>query len=388
MRLWKGRAIPQRQLKVQTESSVVGELAWEANTKYVNDAYRSGVLLSLLTLGRLWARSRSNPDAVTQDARLSVPAATLAFSTFKNERTTIEEHIRLGGVACTHIQIDLKNATGIDFAAALRAGLTRAPQFLYHLVSACGFAAVRRLAYPFLGYCMYRYLLGKFAGVEPRGTVVTTNTVHPMSLAAHYAAKAAGWQTVFIEHAMTPMYIAKDRGYSKIMVRSPHTKRMFEDKGLDPASIETLSYWGECVSSATFDASSLERVGFAVNSLDPLEDVEYVARILQQRGVRCEIRVHDADKRLPAFKRFGALYDIAISSAAGSDIADFVRRQQVVIVGNSSVLLDCLRDKVAGIYFWSGPGELYDYYGLVQYARVPSAKDRDELLRLLTQSPD
>ena len=70
-----------------------------------------------------------------------------------------------------------------------------------------------------------------------------------------------------------------------------------------------------------------------------------------------------------------------------NDIADFVRRQQVVIVGNSSVLLDCLRDNVASIYFWPGPEELYDYYGLVQYARVPSAKDRDELLRLLMNQP-
>ena len=372
---------------MQTESSIIGELAWEANTKYINDAYRSGVLLSLLTVARIWARSRANPIAPTQDARLSVPAATLAFSTFKNERTTIEEHVRLGGPACTHIQIDLKNATGIDFAAALRAGILRAPRFLYYLVSERGFAAVRRMAYPFLGYCVYQYLLGKFASVEQRGTVVTTNTVHPLSLAAHYAAKAAGWQTVFIEHAMTPRYIAKDRGYSKILVRSPHTKHMFVDKGLDPANIEILSYWGECTVTAPIDASALKRVGFAVNSLDSLADVEYIAQILQQRGVSCEIRVHDADKRLPAFKRFGAQRGIVISSAGGSDIADFVRRQQVVIVGNSSVLLDCLRNHVAGIYFWPGPNALYDYYGLVQYARVPSAKNRDQLLRLLTQPP-
>jgi hypothetical protein len=159
---------------------------------------------------------------------------------------------------------------------------------------------------------------------------------------------------------------------------------MFEDKGVDPASIEVLSYWGEYRSPAPIDPSTLERVGFAVNSLDPLKDVEYVAQKLRQRGLRCEMRVHDADKRLPAFRRFGAQFDIEISSAAGSDIADFVRRQQVVVVGNSSVLLDCLRANVSCIYFWPGPADMYDYYGLVQYARMPSARDRDELLGLLT----
>jgi hypothetical protein len=369
---------------MQTESSLVGELAWEANTKYINEAYRSSVVVSLLTLARIWAKSRSNPGAPAQDARLSAPGATLAFSTFKNERTTIEEHVRLSGAACTHIQFDLKNAAGINFAAVLGAGIIRAPRFLYYLVSERGLRAVRRMAYPFLGYCLYRYLLIKFASVEPRGTVMTTNTVHPLSLAAHYAAKAAGWQTVLIEHAMTPRYIAKDRGYSKIFVRSLHTKRMFEDKGVDPASIEVLSYWGEYRSPAPIDPSTLERVGFAVNSLDPLKDVEYVAQKLRQRGLRCEMRVHDADKRLPAFRRFGAQFDIEISSAAGSDIADFVRRQQVVVVGNSSVLLDCLRANVSCIYFWPGPADMYDYYGLVQYARMPSARDRDELLGLLT----
>jgi hypothetical protein len=368
------------------DADVIKELAFEANTKYIDESYRTGIMTSLVILSRICIKSLVNGKSESCDERWALPGTTLAFSTFKNERSAIEEHIQRCDVTWSHVQLDASRAIGLDFRAVLRAGLLRSPRFFYHLVSQYGFRALRRAAYPFLGYSMYRHLRKKFQTIVPRGTVVTSNTSHPISLAIHYAARAAGWQTIFLEHAMTPKLIAKDRGYSKVLLRSSHTKEMFVDHGIDRDTIEILNYWGPQLSPAPVDAAAIRCVGFAVNSLDNFEDTECLVGIFSKRGIQCEIRVHDADKRLARFRALGMKIGASISSAAGSDILEFIRRQDVVIVGNSGVLLDCLRAKVPAVYFWTGPSEIYDYYGLVTYMRLPSARSREELLRLLTPS--
>jgi hypothetical protein len=366
------------------DANLIRELGAEANTKYMNDVYRAGYVASIFILLRIWVKSLLNHRQDPCDEQWRRPGATLAFSVFKNERNAIEEHTRQCDTNWSHVRLDVGSATGLKFYAALGAGMRRAPGFFYRLVRVYGFGSLRRMAYPFLGYCIYRYLREKFENIEQKGTVVTTNMTHPVSLAIHYAAKAAGWQTTYLEHAMTPKLIAKDHGYSKIYLRSSHTKEMFVDKGINRDTIEILPYWVPQARPAAFDATAIRHVGFAVNSYDSFEETERLVAILSERGIRSEIRVHDADKRISAFRSLGIKLGATISSAAVSDILEFIRRQDVVIVGNSSVLLDCLRANVPAIYFWTGPSEIYDYYGLAAYMRIPSARHRNELLQLLT----
>jgi hypothetical protein len=366
------------------DAAVIRELAFEANTKYVSEAYRTSFAASLLILLRVLAKSIFNRRSALKADQWLIPAPILAFSMFPNERTAIDEHIRNRGVTWSHVKLDIRQATGLDFFDILTASMLRSPRFFYCLVRQYGVGALRRMAYPYLGYSMYCYLRGKFANLDRKGTVVTTNTIHPLSLAIHYAAKAAGWQTIYLEHAMTPKFIAKDRGYSKILLRSSHTREMYADAGIDRDTMEILEYWNLPAAPIAINASTIKSVGFAVNGLDDFKDTEYLVTVLLERRIRCEIRVHDADKRLEMFCAFGTRAGASISSAAGSDITEFIRRQDVVIVGNSSVLLDCLRAGVPAIYFWSGPSDIYDYYGLVTYMRFPSARTREELLRILT----
>jgi hypothetical protein len=364
------------------EDAVIRELGFEANTKYINDAYRNSLAASFFVLARVWVKALFRRHSGSTEEQWMLPGCTLAFSMFKNERSAIEEYIQQGA-SISHVRLNFQDAKGLNFSAVLCGGIVHFPWFLYRLVREYGFGALRRMAYPFLGYAVYRHLRVRFRNVRPAGIVITTNMVHPVSLAIHYAAAAEGWATVFLEHAMTPKLIAKDRGYSKILVRSSHTKEMLVDLGMRRETIDVLGYWSLPSRPAQISPAAVKRLGYCVNSLDDLSDIEYLVPLLVGRGIHCEIRVHDADKRYAALCALGARFGASISSAAESEISGYIRRQDLVVVGNSGVLLDCLREDAPAIYFWTGAAELYDYYGLVAYMGFPSARSRQELLRLL-----
>ncbi len=331
------------------DAAVIKELGYEANTKYISVSYRSGFTVSLLVLLRLFVRSFFNSRSQSYDAYWAQPGETLAFSSFKNEHNAIEEYIRNCDVRLRHIQLDLTRGTGLNVYAIIAGGMLRLPSFLVHLVRHYGFGALRRFAYPFLGYALFRHLRRKFRSADRKGTVITTNLVHPVSLAVHYAARAAGWRTVYLEHAMTPKLIAKDRGYTKMLLRSSHTKQMLAKTGIDPNSMEVLEYWIQHVTPAPLGATAIQRLGIAINDLDEFADIEYLAKAASRNSIRCELRINDADSRIRAFHTLGANVGAAVFSAAESDIVDFIKRQDVVIVGNSSVLLDCLRASACGL---------------------------------------
>lgn len=366
-----------------TAAAIVKELGLEANIGLINQAYRSSFLASIFIVFRVLVKSLFNRTSEARREKVALSGGVLAFSVFKNERSAIEEYVRERGEIVSHVRLDFRRATGLNFLAVLAGGSWRLPEFIYHFVRVYGLGSLRRFAYPFLGYSIFIYLRSRLDRIDPKGTVITTNTIHPISLAIHYAALCAGWRSVFLEHAMTPRIIAKDRGYSRMLLRSAHTKDMLVDLGISADAIEVLEYWKPSAGPTRRGKAKIKNLGFAVNDLDDFGVIESVISVLSQAGMNCEVRVHDADKRIRKFKDLGVRLGVTISSAAHSDILDFVKRHDTVVVGNSSVLLDCLRASVPAIYFWTGPEHLFDYYGLVAYKKLPSARNPEELLKLL-----
>jgi len=365
------------------DKSVLRELAFEANTKYVNAAYRNGCLLSFFILLRFASRAFANRRANLRSVESITFGKYLAFSSFKNERKAIEEHIERSHGSWDHIQLDLEQGTGLDFVSALKRGPRLLPRFMFCLVSQYGLGALRRWAHPFLGYLVYSHLRQKFRQFDSSYTVITTNMSHPVSLGIHFAARDANLRTIFLEHAMTPSAIARDHGYDRMLVRAPHTRKVLIGVGVPGERIELLTYWETINVALPVDAFRTTRIGIAVNDLDEFSVTASLVERLVHRGIRCEIRVHDSDKRLRAFRRLGSQLGVGVSNAAASNILAFIGNHDLIIVGNSGVLLDCLRAKVPVIYFWSGPKELFDYYGLVEQSKCPFARSLDEVIDLL-----
>ena len=367
-----------------TDCALVKELGFEANTKYVDAGYRRGVLVSVLILLNLLVKSRFRSFEVADHFQDGNSGPDLAFQMFKNEREAIEAHIARGAT-WKIISIDLKNLQGLDFRSVFAGGLVLLPRFLLLLTRHYGLGALRTFAHPFIGYLVYRYLLEKLRHVHPSRAIVTANISHPVSLGIHYAARSAGLTTIYIEHAMTPRLIAKDRGYDRYLVRSPHTRLLLADSGVELDRIHVLPYWQFAAEDLLAPSAEkpIRTVGLAVNDLDTFDSVVELANYLKKIGMTCLIRVHDADRRLAKFKRFGAAAGIEISSAAGGPILEFLRRCDLVFAGNSSVLLDCYRARVPVIYYWSGDSSLFDYYGIVQHTNCRSARATEQLDGLL-----
>ena len=161
-------------------------------------------MASIFIVFRVLVNSFFNHTSETGRQKIALSGRTLAFSVFKNERSAIEEYIRERGEDVTHIRLDFRGANGLNFLAVLASGSWRFPAFIYHLVRAYGFGSLRRFAYPFLGYSIFIYLRNRLDRIDPKGTVITTNTVHPISPAIHYAALSARWRSLFLEHLYLP----------------------------------------------------------------------------------------------------------------------------------------------------------------------------------------
>jgi hypothetical protein len=366
-----------------SESELIAALGFEPSTKYA--LYRRSVFLSALILAKLsfnaWRRPAGGDEALESAIRAE-PA--LAFCMFKNERDTVLAHIAKTGVPWKLIDIDLSHLSGLDFHRLFRGGWLLLPRFLFQLVGQYGLRALRTFAHPFFGYLVYRYMREKLARARPDCTVITANISHPVSLAIQYAARACNLRTVFIEHAMSPQHIAKDRGYDEYLVRSPHTALLFAAGGVNPSRVKVLPYLRLPAVAPPIVAERVATVGIAVNDLDDFDSVIRSTETLTRLGKTCRVRVHDADKRFPRFRAWGAQRGIEISSATGSSIQEFITRCDLVVAGNSSVLFDCYHAGVPVAYYWAGTTELFDYYGLVQFTGCPSARTPDELAALLT----
>src|SRR5205814_4127127 len=100
---------------VMDEAAVIRELCFEANTKYINAAYRSGVAVSAAVVARCFAGSLLNRSPDSLEKAAAVPGATLAVSMFKNERTAIDEHIAHGASDWAHVRVDSRRGTGVNF---------------------------------------------------------------------------------------------------------------------------------------------------------------------------------------------------------------------------------------------------------------------------------
>lgn len=365
------------------DRAIISRLAFEANDVHLSVAYNKGILLSVATTLRTYLRGLTAPPTTFPAPSLAHAPADVAFSVFKNERSTVEEHKARTGLQWQHVNIELASCSGLPFASIVASAPWRLPVFLYLLVDQFGWRSLRTFAYPFLGYLIYKYLRRAFRKVHRATRVVTVNMSHPISLAVQYAATDAQLQTIFLEHAPTPRLIARDHGYTEVYVRSPHTKVLLARAGISAERVRLIDYWQQATLDLPMPIGNVRRVGIAVNDWDEFDNTAELSRELLRRGIECQIRVHDADRRLNAFRQLGRELAIEISSAAAGNIVDFVKHQDVVVVGNSSVLLDCFRARVAAIYLWPGPAELFDYYGLVDHMKCPSARSNEELLDLI-----
>lgn len=345
------------------DEQIVARMVFECLTPPINKAYRDSFVLGCGSLARFMLRARR----VGSTAALP-EAPVLCFSAFRNEKAAVAGALRLhpDWRAC-NFEVDEGRLAGLDW----RAVLAPAPKMFVPFIRAVrhigGARAVRNFAMPFVGYLLYQHLLGVFCALRSRPAILTTNLVAPLSLSVHLAAKACGLRTIFWEHAMTPrLVIHVARGYDHYHLNCEHTRQAFIEDG---TSADRLSLIGNQASPRALPLSeAMRRIGVCVNDLDGLSDTRELLQALVASGFETTLRVHDSDIRFRELSRMAGECRVSFSNAAKSTIAAFMGDVDLVIAGNSNVLLDCLKAGKPVVYFWPGDSKLFDYYGIVAAA--------------------
>jgi len=360
------------------DAAIVKRLVFECLTYPINKGYRNSFIASCVSLMLVHIRSRNASPAVPLP-----DSPVLCFGAFRNEMSVIDQVIREHPDWHAR-KLDHRGVTGIDWRSVLASTPVLVLPFIRAAWAVGGARAVRNFFMPFMGYLVYQHLLCQFAALRSRPSVLVTNLVHPLSVAVHMAAKDSGLYTIFWEHAMTPRaMISKARCYHECHLNCEHTRLAFVEEGI-PADRAKLIRGGHCP-HAVMPARLPRRVGVCVNDLDSLSDTHKLLAALVK--ARCEgvLRVHDSDIRLRKLKRLAGKYGMAFSNAAQSNLMEFMKDLDVVIAGNSNVVLDCIRAYKPVIYFWPGERSLFDYYGIVSATGCLNFASTDELVSYLDQ---
>jgi hypothetical protein len=355
------------------QTQLIDRLIFEPLKYPINKGYRNSLPRSLLTLAYLYARSQVSATRPPADLRGDV----LCFGVFKNELQALEEAVDLNP-HWRKVPIGFPALSGADWRAVMRPAPLLLPGFMRCIARLGGALAVRNFVYPFVGLLVFEHFRQVFAALEHRPTIVTANLVHPISVGVHLAALDAGLSTIFWEHAMTPRFMAKDSGYAQYYVHCEHTRRSFIEGGIAESRVRLIrpQAIGRAVPIAA--RSRLARIAVSVNDLDELPHVEAVARLLRGLGRTVVLRVHDSDRRLPALRELARRTGCELSSAVETPINEFVTTVDLVIAGNSNVVLDCVKARMPVLYYWPGDPQLFDYYGIVaaagcEHANSPAA---------------
>lgn len=360
------------------DTAVVEQLVFECLTYPINKAYRNSFLASCGTIARAYLRSRwAAPAAPLPDAPV------LCFGAFRNEMSAI------GQALCENPDwhartLDHRGLTSIDWRAALAPAMALVLPFIRAASAAGGALAVRNFAMPFIGYLVYQQLVREFMVLHSRPAVLTTNLVHPLSRAAHLAAKACGLRTLFWEHAMSPrIMIPTALGYDECHVNCEHTRQAFIEGGIPASNVMLI---GDRTSPCAVPMTiTPKRVAVCVNDLDSLLDTRTLVQKLVAARFEVVLRVHDSDIRFRQLRTMAVECRTSFSNAAESPIASFIADVDLVITGNSNVLLDCLRVDKPVVYLWPGDPKLFDYYGIVAASECLHFSRADNLVSHLSR---
>lgn len=228
-------------------------------------------------------------------------------------------------------------------------------------------------------WCIYGlYITGRYwIHLHKPKAIVFCNLLHPYHRVLQISAKDEGCINIYVQHA------------SLINSMPPFTCDYLLLEGKDAlvkaaiAGIEKAKVF--LIGMPKHDAyvhlvntrQKVLAVGICTNGLDPLfaadELVSQLRRIFPRLPV--VIRPHDADRRTSLWKKLAQKYNMNYSDSRIEFPFEFLRKIDVVIAGDSNILLEAAMMNVVPIYFdFSGKNlDWYGFYknGLVNYFSDP-----------------
>ncbi len=360
------------------EKRVLCSLFYEIETEDININYKHGILRSVFILLRtlLFSYPKENYNVKIQSNK------TTAITFFNNEHNAIqnvENKISIN----YHLKLNIQNMFIIRKELGLINLLYELTRFVIFTFDIKGYKYLKKQTYPLLGWLLYKTFVTILSSKNNVRTV-TTNMVHPLSLAVFWASISTSHVTDYVEHATTPERVINDRKiiffgheYNNFYVNMPHSKQMLISSNIPKEKIKVLF----SVKKKNFNKidNRIIKVGICVNVHDSIESISIITSVLRELNFIYSYRLHDADPRISYFISLSKKENVYLSYANKYEIGVYLKKIDLIIAGNSNVIADAILAGKQSIYYWSGSKEMFDYYGLVKSYDLPNAKDYNSL---------
>ncbi|KON26765.1 hypothetical protein AC481_06555 [miscellaneous Crenarchaeota group archaeon SMTZ-80] len=140
--------------------------------------------------------------------------------------------------------------------------------------------------------------------------------------------------------------------------------------------------------------SIVENVGICIATLEEESEIEDLCKKLKSESINLNfsIRPHPSDKRIGIWKDLAATYNFSYSNSREESSFDFLQKVDVIISGESNILLEAVLMNVYPIYYDYSSTKIKDMYEFVRNGLVDEpVKTIDALLlilkRIITNRP-
>ena len=272
---------------------------------------------------------------------------------------------------------DLDQYTRISFHGAIR-GWYWLPWLMRKLQPAFGKMIWRRWDHLIKAAGMEIPALSILTQYKPKALVFSNDHV-AKTRALLWAAQQMDIPTIFIQHASVSQYFPP-LNFDLNLLEGKQSLIHYQRCGAIPGRVELIGmpkfdrYFGQRNLS-----TKVNRIGLCANIFDQSDRLIEVLENLNQRFPDCQIsfRLHPRDQR-----HFDLPAGVQLSDSKAEGIFDFLRRQDLIVAGDTSTHLEATLLNVSSIYHRFNDS-FYDYYGYLANDMMQEAKTISELMDMI-----
>jgi len=243
----------------------------------------------------------------------------------------------------------------------------------------------KSFSYVFDGFCLaYAFTITLpiwLRKIQPRKIVISNQlSVYHRSLAA--SAHKLGIETIFMQHASVTDNFPPLTNYHTALLEGENTLDKYQKNGSKNLNIYLIGmakfdyYYGIVNKKAI-----VENIGICTNGMDNIDRFEeLINKISLLNDIKnIYLRPHPSDRRFEQWSKISIRYNIKFSNVRVVNSFDFLGKVDLIIAGDSNILLEAALMNVSCIYFDSLNSN-HDWYGFNKNGLVDYFNKIDLLL--------
>ena len=266
---------------------------------------------------------------------------------------------------------------------------------LFRRLKKCHPLAIRQFLIEFLKVYMYLVLFERALRTANPKFVLLANDHCSDTRSLISVARSLGISTVYLQHAsVSDMFPALRVTYAFLDgINALELYRKCESKAnktIREYNYPIIFLSGQKKRLKTKELYSTEYIGLAINTLDPPDAIDKVVQTILKNKRKVILRWHPSQpqQEIDAFiEKYENIPKIKLNNPKESSLEDFFSQINLVIAGNSSVLLEAILSNVNPIYYNFDSNTYNDYYQYVRKGLAIQAHNLNEIGEICLREP-